>query len=129
MADEPQWPPRTDDAAAIGCTVEHSHVGAVCVVSVSGAVDALTAPRLSDGIAAAASSAPAALIVDLTAVDFLASAGMGALVVAHADLKQVTRFVMVADGPATSRLLKLVGITDLIDLYATLDDALAAVRP
>jgi hypothetical protein len=34
----------------------------------------------------------------------------------------------VADGPATSRPLKLVGIADIVPLFATLDDALAALR-
>jgi len=34
---------------------------------------------------------------------------------------------VVADGPATSRPLRLVGIADIIDLYATLDEALAAL--
>jgi anti-sigma B factor antagonist len=34
---------------------------------------------------------------------------------------------VVADGPATSRPLKLVGVTDVVDLYATLDEALAVL--
>ena len=34
---------------------------------------------------------------------------------------------MVADGPATSRPLKLVGLADVIGLYPTLDEARAAL--
>jgi anti-anti-sigma regulatory factor len=52
---------------------------------------------------------------------------MGVLVAAHADLAPAVRLVIVADGPTTSRPLKLVGIADLIELFATRDEALAAV--
>jgi hypothetical protein len=37
------------------------------------------------------------------------------------------RFAVVAEGPATSRPLKLVGIADVVGLHATLDEALAAL--
>ena len=64
------------------------------------------------------------MIVDLTDVDFLASAGMQVLVAANEDAGPDTRLVVVADGPATSRPLKITGITDFIDLYPSLDEAL-----
>ena len=73
------------------------------------------------------SSSPPAVVVDLSAVEFLASAGMGVLVAAHEDLTPAIRFAVVADGPATSRPLKLVGIADVVGLYATLDEALTAL--
>ena len=119
--------PGSDGQRVQGCTVELSQTGSVCVVSVSGTLDMLTAPQLEASLTAARDKAVPAIIVDLSAVDFLASAGMGALVAAHAELTPATRLVMVADGPTTSRPLKLVGIADLIELFTTLDDALAAV--
>jgi len=60
-------------------------------------------------------------------VDFLASAGMGILVVARDELPASVQFAVVADGPATSRPLKLVGISEVVGLHATLDEALAAL--
>ena len=109
------------------CAIEQRNVGDVSVVSVAGTVDMLTAPQLEEAIGAAAKSSPPAVVVDLTAVEFLASAGMGVLVAAHEEFSPAVRFVVVADGPATSRPLKLVGIADVVGLYATLDDALAAL--
>jgi anti-anti-sigma factor len=109
------------------CAIEQRSEGETTVVSVTGTVDMLTAPQLEQAIGAAAKSAPAAVVVDLSAVEFLASAGMGVLVAAHGDLSPAVKFVVVADGPATSRPLKLVGIADVVDLYATLDEALAAL--
>ncbi len=99
----------------------------MAVISASGTIDMLTAPRLADPIRAALDKQPAALIVDLSAVDFLASAGMQVLIVAHNQAASTTRFAVVADGPATSRPLRITGIADLIALYASLDDALAAI--
>lgn len=115
------------DPAAASCTVEEKRIGDVSVVSVTGTLDMLTAPQLEAAIAAAAATAPQAVVVDLGSVDFLASAGMGLLVAAHGDLTPAVRFAVVADGPATSRPLKLVGIADVVDLFATLDEALSAV--
>lgn len=113
--------------AAASCAVEQSQIGAVSVVTVSGTVDMLTAPQLEAALSPAAVGTAEAVVVDLSAVEFLASAGMGVLVAAHADLAPAVRLVIVADSPTTSRPLKLVGIADLIELFATRDEALAAV--
>lgn len=100
-------------------------VDRVVVVAVSGVVDMLTAPRLESAIEAALAQKPAALVVDFTDVDFLASAGMGILVAARDQAGPDIGFSVVADGPATSRPLKLVGIADIVALYTTVDEALA----
>jgi len=107
--------------------ITERRVDGVVVVSVSGVVDMLTAPQLEAAIEAALEQKPAALIVDFTNVDFLASAGMGVLVAAQDRSGPDIRFSVVADGPATSRPLKLVGIADIVALYATLDEALAGM--
>ncbi|MHA3024194.1 STAS domain-containing protein [Mycobacterium sp. BMJ-28] len=119
--------PSTGAASAPGCEVEEKRIGEVSVVSVTGTLDMLTAPQLEAAIASAAATSPQAVVVDLAAVDFLASAGMGLLVAAHGDLTPAVGFAVVADGPATSRPLKLVGIADVVDVFATLDEALSAV--
>jgi anti-sigma B factor antagonist len=100
-------------------------VGRVAVVAASGELDMLTAPELRDTVQSALGRDPAGLIVDLTQVTFLGSAGMQVLMEAHNQTGKDIRFAVVADGPATSRPLKITGITDLIDLYSSLDDALA----
>ena len=113
--------------AQSSCTLEERRVDGVSVVAVTGVVDMLTAPELEKAIAKAAKSSPAAVVVDMSAVEFLASAGMGVLIAAQDELAPAIRFAVVADGPATSRPLKLVGVTDVVDLYATLDEALTAL--
>ena len=55
------------------------------VLTVSGEVDMLSSPLLADAIQTALATKPAALIVDLSKVGFLASAGMTVLVTAQAE--------------------------------------------
>lgn len=122
---------QTDDSAtappgASSCVVRERWIDRIAIVSVSGVVDMLTASQLEAGINGALAKDPAAIVVDFTDVDFLASAGMGVLVTAHDKATPGVTFSVVADGPATSRPLKLVGITEIVKLYSTLDGALAA---
>lgn len=97
----------------------------VAVVTASGDLDMLTAPQLRDAVSAALSKNPTGLIVDLSPVEFLGSAGMQVLMETHNQTDGTeTRFVVVAEGPATSRPLKITGIADLITLFSSLDAAL-----
>ena len=100
-------------------------MGQVAVVAASGDLDMLTAPQLRDAIEGALGKTPAGLIVDLSKVEFLGSAGMQVLMETHNQTDGTdTRFAVVADGTATSRPLKITGIADLIDLFSSLDVAL-----
>ncbi|MBE1550635.1 anti-anti-sigma factor [Mycobacterium sp. OAS707] len=117
----------SNQSAASQCTIKRRRVDEIEVLSVAGVVDMLTTSQLEEAIATAAKDSPRGVVVDLGAVDFLASAGMGALVAAREELPADILFAVVADGPATSRPLKLVGIADVVGLHATLDEALAAL--
>jgi anti-sigma B factor antagonist len=110
-----------------GFTVTEVTLDRVIVVAVSGDLDMLTAPALADAIDTAARKEPSALIVDLSGVTFLASAGLNLLAALHHDVTFSVRFGVVAGGPVTGRALKMVGIDQIISLYPTLDEALADV--
>jgi anti-sigma B factor antagonist len=118
----------TTPASGSTCVVSERSVDGVTIVAASGVVDMLTAPQLEQALNAALDKKPGNLVVDLTEVEFLASAGMGVLVAAHDEAGTVTRLCVVAEGPATSRPLKLVGIADIVPLFATLDEAIASLR-
>ena len=112
------------DAEGLGA---EEWLGSVVVVRASGAIDMLTAPQLAEAIRVALSKGPTGLVVDLTDVEFLASAGMQVLVAAHSTATPAARFAVVADGPATSRPLKIMGLADLLGVYPTLDSAIGNV--
>lgn len=110
------------------CTVdEHWHETTV-IISCAGEIDMLTAPILERQVAVALQRGPTGMIVDLTLVDFLASRGMGVLMTTHEACAPAVQFAIVADSAATSRPMRLIGLTDIIDMHATLDDALASMR-
>lgn len=97
------------------------------VLAVTGALDILTADDFTARLRAALAEEPRAVIVDMSDLDFLASAGMAALVEGTRAAADATRLVVVADGPATSRPLAITGLTELITLYPTLDDAVTGL--
>jgi anti-anti-sigma factor len=97
------------------------------VISAAGVIDMLTSPQLEASIATCMDKRPSAVIIDLSDVDFLASAGMGVLVAACDRASGTCGFAVVADGPATSRPLQLVGLADVLGMYPTLDEARAAL--
>jgi anti-sigma B factor antagonist len=114
--------------APSSCVVNEEWIGRTAVVSVSGVLDMLTSPQLENAIAGATSKDPGAVVVDLSDVEFLASAGMGVLVAARDKADGKYGFAVVANGPATSRPLKLVGLADVVGLHSTLAEARGAVE-
>jgi anti-anti-sigma factor len=109
--------------------VAESWLDRIAVLSIRHSVDMLSAPRLSAAISAALAKGPVALVVDMTDVEFLGSAGMSVLVEAQDQATTASAlFGVVADGAATSRPIKLLGIDAILALYPTLGDALSDMR-
>jgi anti-sigma B factor antagonist len=100
-------------------------VDGLAVVAVSGSVDMLTAPGLADAIDSALAKNPNGLIVDLSKVEFLGSAGISVLMKTRDNFGESAQFCVVADGPATHRPLTLLGINEMMSLCRTLDDAVS----
>jgi anti-sigma B factor antagonist len=104
-----------------------SYDDGVAVLSISGEIDLATIPAFEAAIADALTRRPTALIVNLSAVDFLASAGLQALVAANEKIGGEAGFAVVADGPATSRPIQLTGLDQILSLSSSLAEARAAV--
>jgi anti-sigma B factor antagonist len=108
--------------------IRATSTGKVLLLEVHGDLDALTAPQLADAIAASLAERPPALIVDLSKVDFLASAGMSVLIAGNHAAKGARRFGVVADGTIAARPMKLVGLDGILTIYPTLDAAMADIH-
>ncbi len=129
MADCSNVTNTSGDAYPLGETMTTTvsvHDGAT-VLAVVGEVDLATAPALENAIDSTLSGKPGALVIDLSEVSFLASAGMAALVAAH-QRAGTTRIAVVADGPATSRQLKMTNLDQVFALHATLAQALTSLN-
>ncbi|WP_232374812.1 STAS domain-containing protein [Mycolicibacterium mengxianglii] len=105
------------------CVVVENWRESTVVVSCAGVIDMLTAPHLDERLTVVLDKKPTALIVDLTDVEFLASHGMNILVMVRRRIGPEVGFAVVADGPATSRPLKLIGLAELVNMCPTLDEA------
>jgi anti-sigma B factor antagonist len=99
----------------------------VVVVTPVGEIDILTAPGFSDAIDAARRQEPSAMILDLTKVTLLASAGINLLLTAHQEVSRHAQFGVVAEGSRTFRPLHLTGIDTVMAIYGLLAAALDAV--
>ncbi len=115
-------------AQPLALQVRPTWIDRVLVLSVSGDIDALTAPQLTEAILTALADQPDAMVVDLSDVDFLASAGMSVLVLAHEQVTRTAGFAVVADGPSTSRILKLVQLDQVFPIVSSLPEAIEAVK-
>jgi anti-anti-sigma factor len=107
------------------CIVSADWQDRTVIIRCVGVLDMLTSPQLDREIATALDKQPTSLIVDLSRVDFLASCGMSTLISSHDQCtSSAVRFAVVADGPATSRPMQLIGLTDILDVRPTVEEAL-----
>lgn len=98
----------------------------VVVLAARGELDACTAPLLAKAIDHNLTEANRGLIVDLSDVEFLASAGMTVLLAGHHSAHRCDKgFRVVADGRRVSRPMKLMGLDQELSLHATICGALA----
>ncbi|WP_370965161.1 STAS domain-containing protein [Amycolatopsis sp. cg9] len=113
------------DAAGPAGSVALEDRDGTAVLRVDGALDLALAPKLRQLAERAARARPALLVIDLTDVTFLASAGMAELVRAHRGLTASAPLRVVARGRITLRPLELTRLTDELAIYSSLSEALA----
>jgi len=114
------------DKDAIATAVDYED--GVAVLTVGGEVDLATVPALETAIDEALATQPTALVVDLSDVEFLASAGLQTLVTTQEKLGTSIQFAVVAEGAATSRPIQLTGLDEIFELYPTRAEAVTAVK-
>lgn len=99
--------------------------GSAAIVHVAGEIDLSNAPMLGESITAELKESPSLLIVDLTKVSFLASAGLNELIVAGEKAEPLTTLRVVATDRTILRTLNLTGLDNVLAIFPTVDDALA----
>jgi anti-anti-sigma factor len=98
------------------------------VVTATGEVDLTNAESLRDALLSALNAGALGLVVDMTATTFLDSAGVTALVRAsrRASATEAALRLAVTAAPVL-RVLNLVGIDQLIEIYSSVSDAVASL--
>ncbi|QIG43845.1 STAS domain-containing protein [Nocardioides anomalus] len=117
-------PPPGDDTPTARL---EQHAG-VDVVVATGDLDIYSVMAFRDVVAMAVLSLRPYVLVDLTAVGFLDSTGIAALVSSRRRLQaREAELGLVAGRGAALQVLKMVGLDQVLRIWPTLDDALAEV--
>lgn len=105
-------------------TITLEWCGPTLVVAADGDIDLNTAPMLRDALEAARSRAPRSIVVDLSRVRFLNSAGLAVLIDAHRRAGAGLR--LVATTRATWRPLRLSRVCERLVVHSSRAAAVAA---
>ena len=107
--------------------VEHDPVEGALLVTASGELDLAAAPRLATVLSMAAASAEPCVVLDLSAVDFIDSTALGAIMHASTEVEAGGKRMLVValDGPVR-RLLEITNLTGRFRVYPSRGEALAA---
>ena len=96
------------------------------LVTAVGEIDAATADQLSAAVAGALADGHKHVLVDFAGVTFIDSTGLGVLVKAHrAATAADARFAVVHPTPQTRKLIRVLGLDELLHVYDTPEQALA----
>jgi anti-sigma B factor antagonist len=96
------------------------------VVTAVGEVDVYTAPALDDALSAAVVAGATALVVDLSAVDFLDSTGLSVLVKALKRVRDIDGSLsVVVTAARVAKVFRITGLDQVIPVHPSLADALA----
>jgi anti-sigma B factor antagonist len=96
------------------------------VLTVSGEIDLSNGSALAEDIAHHLDARPSVLVVDLRAVTFLGSTGLSVLVEAWQRGAPATALRVVATDRAVLRPMQISELDQVLPVYATVDEALAA---
>jgi anti-sigma B factor antagonist len=110
-------------------TVDINTRGDAVVVSVRGELDLATVPVLRDRLdtVGEVSDAPSPLVVDLSAVTFIGSAGLALLVDLHNKCaERGTPLALVATGSVVPRAIQVTALDQVFAVHTTVEDAIGA---
>ena len=114
---------------AVGMTVSTRNDLGCAIVAASGDVDISTSPALREALAHVLAEGNRAIVVDLGAVPFIDSTGLGVLVGAFTAIRTAGgRMAVVNDHSAVLKVLTITALHDVLGVHPTLERAVAAVR-
>ncbi|MEM9550116.1 MAG: STAS domain-containing protein [Pseudomonadota bacterium] len=90
-------------------------------------IDAALAIRFKDDMRTETEDGPSRVILDLSAVDFVDSSGLGAIVAAMKQLGSGRSLDLAGLSPTVEKVFRLTRMDSVFDLYPSLDDALAGI--
>ena len=102
----------------------------VVLVTIAGDLDVETVPQVTAFLAQATATGPEHLILDLNAVEFMASSGLALLITARSNEESIHGYLHllgVTGNRAVERPLAAVALLDLFDIGSDLDTMLSGL--
>ena len=96
------------------------------VITAAGEIDAATADTLATAVSGALTDGYQKVLVDFAQVTFIDSTGLGVLVKSHRSAVAAdAAFAVVNPTPQTRKLIGVLGLDQLLNIYDSHDEALA----
>lgn len=97
------------------------------VVVISGSVDALTAPEVTAFLGRQVAAGQPQLVLDLSGVDFMSSAGLRAILGALKESRQGGGDLRLAGAqPGVEKILKMSGFTNILKAFPSVEEAVSS---
>lgn len=110
--------------------ISEENRGGVTVIKPAGRIDSATAGAFETRLVAAAVGDKAMVVVDMTALSYISSAGLRALLVAAKKSKPTGgRVTLAAMAPAIREVFDMSGFSTLFEIHETADAAVTALVP
>ena len=107
--------------------IKDKQVDDVTVLSLTGSIDAMTAPKITEFIQGQIARGNIKLVVDMSGVDYTSSAGLRVLLGAIKETRaQSGDLRLTGIQPDVQKVLNLSGFTNILKMFDTLDAAVAS---
>lgn len=107
--------------------IQDKQNGDITVLTVTGSIDAMTAPELTTYINGLVANGQTKLVADFSGVDYTSSAGLRVLLGAVKETRARSGDMrLVGVRPDVMKVLSLSGFTSIMQLYDNLDSGLAS---
>jgi stage II sporulation protein AA (anti-sigma F factor antagonist) len=108
--------------------IRTADVSGVTVMSVSGRLDSVTSGALDTEVKNRIAAGQTRLVLDLSALDYISSAGLRVVLSAARPLRDKGAVGLAAPRPMVRQVLEIAGVTSLIKVYGSAADALAWLK-
>lgn len=107
--------------------IKDRQVDGVTVISLTGSIDAMTAPKITEFIQNQIAKGNIKLVVDLSGVDYTSSAGLRVLLGAIKDTRSQSGDLRLSGiQPDVQKVLNLSGFTNILKTFDDLEAAVAS---
>lgn len=94
-----------------------------CVIGINDRLDAMTAPELEGAVEQVLTDGQTRLIMDLTRLDYISSAGLRVFLIAAKKLKALKgELILAGMNAATSEVIRISGFHSIMPCYDTVDE-------